>query len=294
VIVGNLIGGLGNQMFQWACTRAVALDTGLPLRVATDQFSGYALRALELQRVFALELPVASRDELRGLIGAWRAPLAVRRAIGKLGSETAAGRRFVLERHVQPGPGLAQRAERGAYLHGYWQSERWFAHHAAAVRADFAWRQPLSERSAEVARRIAADGQAISLHVRRGDYVSEAKNRSIYALCEPAYYEAAVARLRQAGAGRVFAFSDDPAWVAGELAPRLGDVEIVDHNRGADSPQDMRLMAACRHHVIANSSFSWWGAWLDPRPDKRVIAPARWFADGRDESALLPAAWQRL
>jgi hypothetical protein len=285
MIISNIIGGLGNQMFQYARGRSLALDTGLELRLCTDQFIGYKLhQGLELSRVFALDLQTADAADLRHCLGAWRSPLAVRRLLGRLGWPLPIGRRFIAEANF----------EAGAYLHGYWQSERWFAHHKTVLRSDFSWRLPLQGRSLDIEREILATARPISVHIRRGDYVNSAKNQGVYAQCTPQYFEAAISRLRDAGADRVFAFSDDPAWVTTVLAPRVGNLVLVDHNRGENSHVDMRLMSLCRDHVIANSSFSWWGAWLDARPDKRVIAPMQWYVNGTKSDDLTPFSWERL
>ena len=136
---------------------------------------------------------------------------------------------------------------------------------------------------------------AVSLHVRRGDYAADPVVTSMHGLCPLDYYDRAVEYVL----GRVsdpafFLFSDDPDWVREHLKLR-GSVSVVDHNGPDSGSEDLRLMSLCRHHIIANSTFSWWGAWLDPRPDKLVIAPKRWFADeSLDTSDLLPAGWVKL
>ena len=295
MIITNLIGGLGNQMFQFAAGRALALSLGQPLRVTTDGFAGYELHhGQQLESAFGLNLETASVSELRRIVGAGRTSHIVRRLAARTLLPGLTGGRFVAERSARWQPGLPQRCQEGAYLHGYWQSERYFAHCADAVRADFSWHAPLRGRNAELAHEIHDSPGSVSLHIRRGDYLSTKANRTVYATCPVEYYQAAVAALRGPVPLRLFAFSDDPTWTTQALAPRVGELVVVDHNLGEHSHLDMRLMAMCRHHVIANSSFSWWGAWLDARPNKRVITPRRWFIDGRDDSDLVPEAWQKL
>ncbi len=298
MIITNLIGGLGNQMFQYACGRALALDLGQALACSVDQFQGYKLhQGLQLNRVFKLNLTVADVGTLASMLSRWRTDAKVRRLLARLASPRLSGRHFVGESTDGFIPGLEARCADGAYLHGYWQSERYFESQAAAIRNDFAWREPLAGHNAELARAIEAAPCAVSVHLRRGDYVSLAKNTAIYAACSPDYYLAALDRLSTltSTAGlQVFAFSDDPRMAAELLTPHCPNLTLVDHNRGANSHIDMRLMSLCNHHVIANSSFSWWGAWLDERPNKRVIAPLRWYADGRDTSNLVPVHWNRL
>ena len=128
--------------------------------------------------------------------------------------------------------------------------------------------------------RIKAEPRAVSLHVRRGDYVSNSKVTERHGICTPDYYTQALAHVAQKMEGDpiIYAFSDDPEWVRGNLK-LPAEIRIVGHNDSSKNIEDLRLMSACRHHIIANSSFSWWAAWLNPRADKIVAAPARWFAD---------------
>lgn len=294
MIITNLIGGLGNQMFQYACGRACALDTGLPLAVSTDMFRGYALhQGLELTRVFALEVDEATPAQMRRCLS-WQRPVWLRRVLGRPQARRLTRRGFVAEPHFHYWPGLRDAAAGGAYLQGYWQSERYFAHHEATLRKDLRFRTPPQGLTAQYAARIGAC-QAVSLHVRRGDYVSNARTQAIHGSLPLQYYERALRHvLQRVPQATIFAFSDDPQWVADNLRPLHPDLTIVNFNRGADSYNDLRLMALCRHHIIANSSFSWWGAWLDERPDKIVVAPERWFVDGPDSGDLVPPSWIRL
>lgn len=295
MIVANLIGGLGNQMFQYACSRALALDLQLPLKFSTDDFSAYnSHNGLELERVFGLKLQIVNSTELGQLIGWARHFPVVRRFLGKRSFSWLAGSRFFGEPDFRFWPVLQERARHGGYLHGYWQSERYFSNHATRIRADFSFRGELQGDNLRIAHSI-QQGPSISIHVRRGDYVSNAKALAVHGICEPEYYHAAIDRLlRRCPDARLFAFSDDPQWVSQVLQPKFPNMMLISHNNGENSYNDMRLMSMCQHHIIANSSFSWWGAWLNPRSDKMVIAPARWFADGRDTQDLIPNSWDRI
>jgi len=295
VVISNLIGGLGNQMFQHACGRALAHRLGRPLKVSLDMFAGYRLhQGFELQRVFGVTTEPVDAASLRPVLG-WRAHPLARRLLEKLPAPVAALAGATVERPGEDLSALAARAPVShCYLQGYWQSERYFAAQAALVRDDFRFREPARDENARIAASM-AEGTAVSIHVRRGDYVSNAKNASIYAACDLGYYERAIAHvLARAPDARLYVFSDDPSWVREALLPRHPAMTLVSHNRGRDSYNDMRLMSMCRHHVIANSSFSWWGAWLNPDPAKIVVAPQGWYADGRDDSGLVPEAWVRL
>ena len=161
------------------------------------------------------------------------------------------------------------------------------------IRADFTFRLPLENKNAELAKQI-NQVNAVSLHVRRGDYVNNPKTTATHGLCSLDYYQASIRyvaeRVQQP---HFFIFSDDIDWVQSNLKIDFPCV-YVQHNRGAESYNDMRLMSLCRHHIIANSSFSWWGAWLNPRSEKIVIAPRKWFANQTDVQDLFPAGWVTL
>jgi hypothetical protein len=135
--------------------------------------------------------------------------------------------------------------------------------------------------------------QSISIHVRRGDYVSNT-TAAQHGVCGLDYYRRAVeymlARLQSA---HFFVFSDDPVWTRENLV-LPGDATYVQHNVATSAFQDLRLMSLCKHHIVANSSFSWWGAWLNPGANKLVVCPKQWFVDDRDTSSLSPANWERL
>ncbi|MBL0727922.1 alpha-1,2-fucosyltransferase [Piscinibacter sp. HJYY11] len=293
MIISNLLGGLGNQMFQYACGRAMSLRQHTEFKVAIDMFAGYTLHhGYELPRVFNLTPPLASRDDLRLLLG-WQHSRGVRRVVAKLRWKALASRAFCFEPHLDYWPGLAAHGP-DAYLHGYFQSERYFADATTQIRSDFTFSTALAGRNAAVAERIVTSN-SVSMHLRRGDYVSDKRNAGLFAVCDPDYYRAAMALLlTKHPEASFFVFSDDATY-AHELFGSMGaHVQIVSHNTGEDSHNDMRLMSLCRHHVIANSTFSWWGAWLDARPDKLVIAPRRWYGGDMQPADLIPSSWVRL
>lgn len=280
-------------MFQYALGRALSLKQNQPLRLDLFSFSGYGLHhGYELGRVFFCTPQIASEKEIRDLIG-WRASGIARKILMRPGLRFLHGNRYVVEPYFHYWPGIREVPAK-AYLDGYWQSEKYFADATAVLRDDFAFRQPMSEVNAAWAERIARC-MAISLHVRRGDYVSDPKTRGILGPCSLDYYRSAVCYVAERVATpKFFVFSDDIAWARDHL-----DIDFpchyIDHNRGAESYNDMRLMSLCRHHILANSSFSWWGAWLNPSAGKIVVAPKRWFAGGeRRVDDLIPQAWVTL
>jgi len=292
VIISQIIGGLGNQMFQYATGRALSLAHGQSLKLDISGFVGYGLhQGFELQRVFACPVEIASEAELHRILG-WQAAPVIKRVLARHQMAAFRRRGFVVEPHFQYWPGIKQ-APQNSYLMGYWQSEKYFQGMAAIIRADFTFIAPLMDKNADIALRI-AQVNAVSLHVRRGDYVSNAKTTATHGLCALEYYQAAIRHIAtQVKTPHFFVFSDDIAWVKKHLEINF-PCQYVDHNQGAESYNDMRLMSLCQHHIIANSSFSWWGAWLNQNTNKIVIAPKNWFANSNDVKDLFPQDWVTL
>jgi hypothetical protein len=295
LVVARLIGGLGNQMFQYAAGLALALQHGVELRLDVSGFEAYPKRRYELGS-FPIRGTPASEAEL-ACFGSCRPKVEPR--------WLARARRLVrIDRKRGPSPVYREphfHFDAGVrdlnptvYLDGYWQSEKYFADSAGLLRQEFAPLAPLEPENAAMADRIDAVN-AVSLHVRRGDYVNEPDISRFHGICSVDYYQSAVKYIAErAGDIHLFVFSDDQDWVRDNLhfTPPTTIVAANPPDRGF---RDMQLMARCRHHVIANSSFSWWGAWLNPSPDKIVVAPRRWFAASTNDTRdLLPEAWVRL
>jgi hypothetical protein len=286
MIYVRLFGGLGNQLFQYATARAISLrlgvDLGLDRRYLQRDPShlGFALGHFAINA----ELDPAGLPPHRSRAVAyvlWRAGLGQPR--------------FLRERGLGLNPKVIS-ARDGTYLHGYFQSEDYFSHAIEKIRQELRITTPPSAENREWLDRIMADDQAVSVHVRRGDYVSVAKANATHGTCDPDYYTTAVAEISARGAlrPRAYVFSDDPDWARTHL--KLGvETVVVGHNGPMQHYEDLRLISACRHHVIANSSFSWWGAWLNPARAKIVIAPKRWFAtDKLVNPDILPSNWLRM
>jgi hypothetical protein len=174
---------------------------------------------------------------------------------------------------------------------GYWQAEKYFSKIAEQIREDFSFKPTIGSKDAILIDQI-NKVNAVSLHVRRGDYVNNPATATTHGLCSLDYYRKAINYLAQRELQpHFFVFSDDINWVKSNLEINF-PCQYVDHNRGAESFNDMRLMSLCNHNIIANSSFSWWGAWLNQRVDKIVIAPNQWFADGKVNTMdLRPKSW---
>lgn len=289
-VIVALKGGLGNQIFEYCAGLALAQRLQLPLVLDVSAYADPRERHFALAP-FALPEAVVERDT-----HIWSRGSFVDRVFRKLASKLGA-RRCGLPVLQEQGFGYDVRFDTltgPALLDGYFQSPCYFSSLPDQVRARFAQPRDLSVASQSMLDQIRAS-DAICVHVRRGDYVSNPVANKTHGLCGMDYYHRG---LEQVGAGltqpHCFVFSDDTQWVRENM--RLPyPMTVVDINGEDAAHEDLWLMAACRSFVIANSSLSWWGAWLGAHPAKRVVAPLQWFkGSDRDTSDLLPTDWIRI
>lgn len=292
MIIVNLIGGLGNQMFQYATGRAAAHRLGVPLLLDASGFAQYELRRYELGEL-SIQGRLATEAELAGAGVSLKAPTLLRRIGQTLGLSRPAN---LFKEASFAYDARFEKVMAPVYLSGYWQSERYFADIADLLRTELSLNQPLDAENERIGLKIRdAGANAVSLHIRRGDYVSNPQTAQYHGVCSSDYYHNAVDYIAAKQKNpHFFVFSDDHAWV-NENFKLNHEMTMVDVNGADRGVCDMALMRECRHHVIANSSFSWWGAWLSNGEGKVVIAPKRWFNDGNiDTKDLIPSAWVRL
>ena len=292
MVISHILGGIGNQMFQYAAGRSLAIHLNDYYKLDLNDFDRYSLHhGYELKRVFDVPVEPTTSDELKSVLGLRRLSL-VKKILRRKQFSILRGRKFIVEPHFNFWPKFFS-LNPGSYLHGYWQSEQYFKSIEEVIRVDFSFKKPLTGKNLLLANQIDTSN-AISLHIRRGDYVTDSKTSSIMSVCGGDYYERAVSYIGNQISNPVFyVFSDDMDWVRQSV--RIDHPSVyIDHNKGLDSYIDMQLMSLCKHHVIANSSFSWWGAWLNPSAEKIVVAPKVWFRNGNNDSDLIPSEWVRL
>ena len=291
LIILHLSGGLGNQMFQYAFGRSHAKRLGVELKLELSDHTLIIHNGFELERLFNINASEATPADVQSVLGLQRYGV-IRKLIKAAGLQKLFRSPIVQEPHFHYSPQMSNLND-NTYVNGYWQSEVYFSEIESEIRADFSFKPPLSKQNAELAEKI-SNLNSVSLHVRRNDFAHNSKINATHGLCSLAYYQAAIRyvaeRVKQP---YFFIFSDDPAWVTSNLKTDYS-CEFVQHNQGKESYNDMRLMSLCRHHIIANSSFSWWGAWLNPSETKIVIAPQQWFANDNNTQDLIPQEWVRL
>ena len=289
MIITRLIGGLGNQMFHYAVGRRLAHVLGTELKLDISAFQSYKLRTYSLGN-FNIREKFASPKEVLALT---RPTILERIRAKALRRRPWPPRTYVREKqHFHFDPKILSLPD-GVYLDGYWQSEKYFVDIAGIIRLECTVKTPQTEKNKEIAEMITAT-ESVSLHVRCGDYISNPHTRLVHGSCNRDYYFRCVEYLTQTVKNpHFFIFSDDPEWVRENLKLSY-PMTLVDHNGAEKDYEDLRLMSQCKYHIIANSSFSWWGAWLSPWKDKIVFSPKRWFAKSKTSTQdLIPAQWLR-
>lgn len=289
MVIVRLFGGLGNQLFQYATARRVAHINNVPLKLDVSGFESYKLHRYSLKHFNILE-EFASSDEIarfngRGLV--CHISLWVQKLLPHY------RRKRVIERHFNFDANILKISD-NVYLNGYWQSEKYFKDIETLLRQELTLKA--APDSANVAMGEWIRGvRSVSLHIRRRDYVSDPATQQIHGTCSLDYYAAAIAKLSEGVEDPYFfVFSDDPQW-AQENLKLEHPTTFVTHNGPDKNYEDLRLISLCQHHIIANSTFSWWGAWLSVNPDKLVFAPQKWFRTlDRNSDDIMPETWERI
>lgn len=292
MIVIKLQGGLGNQLFQYATARTLAhhhsTSVAFDLRSlqGTPEASNITPRSYELSAFGIDPVQPPLLDSLRYGLTAVALPKPLGLLVRRWKHVTE-----YREKAMGYDADILKKTSANTYLIGYFQSERYFENIRDILRNELSFINASN-------RKILPDSPTtVSLHIRRGDYVTNPKTRQVHGLCSLDYYQKAAAYLAdRLGDIHLVVFSDDLAWAREHLLLPY-PITFVDGHEGQSSYKDMQLMSRCHHHITANSSFSWWGAWLNPSPDKIVVAPSRWLAHEKDPSESadrIPTGWIRI
>lgn len=314
MIVSRIEGGLGNQMFQYAYGWYLARRHRCPLQLDLQSYEAGPAHGYLLDK-FQITAPAADPQTLQRLPRRYRPSLAGHdsgqrlAANGRAVGRWAVGRWAVgwrglfrrrLRRHKESPFGFHPRHLRvgsGRYVVGYWQSAAFFPGIREELLEQFRPRQPLSPRSQELWELLRGT-HSLALHVRRGDYRSDPAAAKLYYPVDEAYYRRVLESWARGATAaprepQVFIFSNDMAWCRRKFDDLPWTTHFVDHTTAATAHEDMLLMSAAQCCAIANSTFSWWAAWLNPRADAVVYAPRPWFQPHTlDSRHIVPAEWQ--
>lgn len=284
------MGGLGNQLFQYAVARHLAELHRTALKIDISLYKSYELHAYSIWP-FNIQENFASSEEVMALT-VRRQGIAKRviRCVVRKPPELFPT--YVSEKHFHFDPDILRLPD-NVYLDGYWQSEKYFVDIAEIIRNEFTVKTSQDGKDKELAELIRRS-ESTSLHIRRGSYLLPEYNAT-HGTSSLEYYFRCVECLTQTvRKPHFYVFSDDPSWVRDHLDLPY-PTTFVDHNKADRDYEDLRLMSQCKHHIIANSTFSWWGAWLCNNPDKMVFAPEKWFnAPAADTKDLIPGDWYKI
>ena len=285
MIYSRIRGGLGNQLFQYCMARSLADKLGTNLGLDTRDFnqdSPYLMGLKNFNIRASFNPPGMIKHKKNGYIK-------------YIIDIICNNHKFVYkEPHLSFDKNYYSLPNQ-SYLKGYWQSEKYFENNKLNIINDLRIITEQSSQNKKISKHIART-VSVSLHIRRGDYVSNPAYNAAHGTCDLKYYENAVSYLIKNIDKNltIFAFSDDPEWVSSNLKLPI-DICYVKNNSSEFNYEDLRLMSECKHNIIANSSFSWWGAWLNTNKNKTVIAPTKWYLDQSIiNDDIVPKKWIRM
>lgn len=287
MVIVQLKGGLGNQLFQYAAGIALAEQHQVKLAVDISHLShnqsGDTMRPYELKNL--VHPPLVAKP---GQIAPFQKFL--RNSIEKFLPNY---KRIVYKEPAFTYDENFENADDNVYLSGYWQSEKYFSKYEKLIKANFVFGEQLTQKVQPFAVTLRSS-ESIAIHIRRGDLVSR-ELQDYHGILSAAYYNNAIRIIRETiQTPSFYIFSDDMHWVKQQLQLPPATT-FVSGQVSHSSYEDFFLMQHCRHNIIANSSFSWWAAWLNSYPNKTVIAPKKWFNNAPHNTRdLLPAAWIRM
>lgn len=296
MVVVRIMGGLGNQLFEYAAGRRLAMVNNNSLKLDVSNYET-SPRPYRLDR-FSIVEDIASDSEVKRLTGRSSRntmPARIGRRLSRYAQRFQSSQKTSVIKECSTGfhPEVLSAAG-DAYLDGYWQSELYFKDIEDVIRKELTLKDTPDSVNRGAGTAI-SECESISLHVRRGDYVSNPLFNEVHGICPLDYYHAAIKLLvEKVENPHFFVFSDDLEWTKENLKLDY-PAAYMDHNGEEKDYEDLHLMSLCKHHIIANSSFSWWGAWLCSNPNKVVIAPKKWFNDqAKDSDDIVPSSWRRI
>lgn len=286
MIITKPIGGLGNQLFQYATGKVLALKHNTNLALDISEFDYYKVHAYSLSHFNItaddFHLSRIRKKICKSLLHNPYYPFMIYKE---------ANCRFDAKVLLLPDQ---------TYLDGYWQSEKYFSMIRATLLNELTLKSSLSTYSEEILKKI-NQKNSVSVHVRRGDYITNPEAAKIYVQCNESYYKIAYEKMKaELSDPHFFIFSDDINWAKTHLNFISPVTFIEDPNQ--KNYEDLHLMRSCKHNITANSTFSWWAAWCNININKLIITPKDWFLIKKlpesgvmlDEKDLLPEAWFKI
>lgn len=293
MIIAQITGGLGNQMFQFATAKALSLHLDTDLKLDLQSFKREILPELEVPRNFELtafknfEYKEATVNEIKS----FNSNNIINKKIEKL---FPAHKRKIYTESAYIFDKNFFKTNAPVYIKGHRQSEKYFKPYTKEIKKIYELKDILMEEVKELGKEISKQN-SVSIHIRRGDYLRLPIILDWHGVLEKEYYFNAIKIIQSKIPNlKIFYFSDDVNWVNKELMPTYPGT-IVSENISKTHYHDFYLMQSCKNQIIANSSFSWWAGWLNPNPDKMVVAPKKWFNNAPyDTRDLIPPEWIKI
>lgn len=283
MIIVNLIGGLGNQLFQYGAGRALSEHLGVPLKFDIRWYKKSHTRKYILDN-FNIKGELATQEEIRKIKGS-DISNKIRNILGIQNKNI----------FVEPGNYFYENffnLPDNTYLSGdgHWQSYKYFENIENIIRSELTLKNPLPTSADKLLEQINTSN-SVSVHIRRADYLAP-KNLKLIGMCTPEYYKDAIDLItKEVESPKFFVFSDDLEWT--KTLPFPENTTYVDSSFKLKDYEELVVMSKCKHNIIANSTFSWWASWLNKNHNKITIAPKSWFV-ARETKDLIPTSWRRI
>lgn len=260
MIIVRIVGGLGNQMFQYAYAKALQ-QKGFNVQIDISKFKTYKLHGGYHLDKFNIDLKTS------GSLSTFLSLIKIKK--------NRKEKILLFDENLLNLSG-------NEFVKGYFQTERYFSNIRAVLLKQFAIKENLSDSTIQYTKDIKNQKESCSIHIRRGDYISDQEANNIHGTCDLEYYQKAIAHIKtKFNKTHFYIFSDDISWTKKNL--NIDNATYIDHK--TIPHEDIYLMSLCDNNITANSSFSWWGAWLNQNSDKTIIAPKKWFINKENEVA---------
>lgn len=297
MIIVKIKGGLGNQMFQYAIGKSFSYYNQCELKLDLREFKKYKLHKYNLD-CFNIDADFASSDDFKKVNMTLLNNSLFSKIYFKL-KRNKSNHQYQAEVKGMEGSFCPEifNLKGDVYLDGYWQNEGYFKNIEQIIRSDFSFKEKPSQLNGEYLEKI-RESNSVSVHIRRGDYINNPKTLKVHGFLGLNYYMQAIEIIKDNIKNpEFFIFSDDIGWAKNNLKINY-PIHFIDHNNKESGHEDLRLMINCKHNIIANSTFSWWGAWLNNNPNKIVIAPSQWMSrdemEKRKNFDIIPKEWIKL
>lgn len=300
MILVRSMGGLGNQMFQYAFGYCLAkknetilkiddtllLDRSQPHEIVTH-------RTLDLTDVFDIRINMASEKEVEYFNGKTKYSSFADKIINSIVWRLRR-RHLIIEKNRKFDKYLLNTSDNKCLV-GAWQSEKYFKEISGEIKSIFKFKQPVLFQSQKLEEDIISKN-SVCLHIRRGDYVSSKLYSNVIGALDLSYYSKAIELVSQKlSAPCFYIFSDDLKWCKENLLISEDHVFVEDEHVGFKAGNYLQLMTLCKNFIISNSTFSWWAAWIGEKSESMVVGPINWFKDSNfDSSDILPEHWVKL